>query len=204
MFQTTFKENNDTVFDCDFQEASMQFQSEIQQGIRGEEGKSAYEIAVSNGFDGTETEWLESLRGEQGPKGDKGEQGPKGEAGPKGQQGDKGEQGPKGDTGPQGAQGIQGAKGDKGAKGDPGAQGERGIQGAKGDKGDKGEQGPKGDVGPQGDKGDAGYTPIKGEDYFTEAEKSEFVAAVKNQLIVEQWTFTLVDGTVVTKDVVME
>lgn len=29
-------------------------------------GKSAYEIAVKNGFDGTETEWLESLRGKDG------------------------------------------------------------------------------------------------------------------------------------------
>ena len=29
-------------------------------------GKSAYEIAVDNGFAGTETEWLESLNGKQG------------------------------------------------------------------------------------------------------------------------------------------
>ena len=35
-------------------------------------GKSAYEIAVDNGFVGTETEWLESLKGEQGDKGDNG------------------------------------------------------------------------------------------------------------------------------------
>lgn len=27
-------------------------------------GKSAYEIAVENGFKGTEVEWLESLKGE--------------------------------------------------------------------------------------------------------------------------------------------
>ena len=32
-------------------------------------GKSAYEIAVDNGFVGTETEWLESLKGEQGEPG---------------------------------------------------------------------------------------------------------------------------------------
>lgn len=31
--------------------------------------KSAYEIAVDNGFRGTETEWLNSLKGEPGPKG---------------------------------------------------------------------------------------------------------------------------------------
>ena len=33
-------------------------------------GKSAYDIAVINGFEGTEQEWLESLKGEQGEKGD--------------------------------------------------------------------------------------------------------------------------------------
>ncbi len=33
-------------------------------GTNGETGKSAYEIAVDNGFVGTEAEWLESLKGE--------------------------------------------------------------------------------------------------------------------------------------------
>ncbi len=33
---------------------------------QGEEGKSAYEIAVENGFVGTEQEWLDSLKGEEG------------------------------------------------------------------------------------------------------------------------------------------
>lgn len=32
----------------------------------GNDGKSAYEIAVDNGFIGTETEWLESLKGKDG------------------------------------------------------------------------------------------------------------------------------------------
>lgn len=36
----------------------------------GSGGKSAYEIAVDNGFDGTEEEWLESLKGKPGDKGD--------------------------------------------------------------------------------------------------------------------------------------
>ena len=35
-------------------------------GGSGTAGKSAYEIAVDNGFVGTETEWLESLKGEAG------------------------------------------------------------------------------------------------------------------------------------------
>ncbi len=35
-------------------------------GSAGANGKSAYEIAVANGFDGTETQWLASLKGESG------------------------------------------------------------------------------------------------------------------------------------------
>ena len=35
----------------------------------GTAGKSAYEIAVDNGFVGTETEWLESLKGAEGANG---------------------------------------------------------------------------------------------------------------------------------------
>ena len=38
-------------------------------GGGGTAGKSAYEIAVDNGFTGTEEEWLESLKGEQGEAG---------------------------------------------------------------------------------------------------------------------------------------
>lgn len=41
-------------------------------GGSGTAGKSAYEIAVDNGFVGTETEWLESLKGSDGDKGDNG------------------------------------------------------------------------------------------------------------------------------------
>lgn len=36
------------------------------QGDRGLTGKSAYDIAVDNGFTGTENEWLQSLRGDNG------------------------------------------------------------------------------------------------------------------------------------------
>jgi hypothetical protein len=39
-------------------------------GEPGKDGKSAYEIAVENGFVGTEEEWLESLKGEKGDPGD--------------------------------------------------------------------------------------------------------------------------------------
>ena len=37
--------------------------------IKGVEGKSAYEVAVENGFVGTEIEWLETLIGPPGPDG---------------------------------------------------------------------------------------------------------------------------------------
>lgn len=36
------------------------------QAVYGKEGKSAYETAVKNGFEGTESEWLESLKGKSG------------------------------------------------------------------------------------------------------------------------------------------
>lgn len=42
---------------------------------------TAYAIAVANGFTGTVKEWLESLRGEPGPKGDPGEKGEPGQQG---------------------------------------------------------------------------------------------------------------------------
>ena len=35
-------------------------------GIKGDDGKSAYQIALDNGFSGTESEWLESLQGSAG------------------------------------------------------------------------------------------------------------------------------------------
>ncbi|MCQ2383562.1 MAG: hypothetical protein MJZ96_01595 [Paludibacteraceae bacterium] len=66
-------------------------------GEQGKDGKSAYEIAVEQGFKGSVEEWLKSLQGEPGV------QGP---------------QGPQGQQGQQGQQGIQGEKGDKGDKGD--------------------------------------------------------------------------------------
>lgn len=48
---------------------------------KGDPGKSAYEIAVEQGFVGTEAEWLESLKGQDGAQGPQGDQGPQGEQG---------------------------------------------------------------------------------------------------------------------------
>ena len=67
--------------------------------IEGTQGLSAYEIAVKNGFNGSESEWLDSLKGDVGEKGDKGDKG------------DKGTQGSQGAQGLQGIQGISGADG---------------------------------------------------------------------------------------------
>ncbi len=52
-------------------------------------------------------------------------------------------------------------------------------------------------------KGVAGKTPVKGTDYFTAADKAEMVAQVKASLTTENWTFTLEDGSTVTKAVLL-
>ena len=98
-------------------------------GPQGENGQSAYELWKSQSgneekseegnADKTETDFLNSLKGEKGDKGDTGEQGPKGDKGEKGDTGAQGPQGEKGDTGeqgPAGKDGAAGAKGDTGAK----------------------------------------------------------------------------------------
>lgn len=90
-------------------------------GADGADGKSAFDIwkEQEGNADKTETDFLNSLKGEKGDKGDTGEQGPKGDKGEKGDTGAQGPQGEKGDTGeqgPAGKDGAAGAKGDTGAK----------------------------------------------------------------------------------------
>ncbi len=55
-----------------------------------QDGLSAYEQAVANGFVGTEAQWLASLQGAQGPQGSVGSQGQQGSTGPVGPQGPQG------------------------------------------------------------------------------------------------------------------
>lgn len=54
------------------------------------DGKSAYELAVQNGFVGTVVEYLASLKGEKGDTGAKGSTGAKGDTGATGAKGDTG------------------------------------------------------------------------------------------------------------------
>ena len=86
----------------------------------GPAGASAYEVACQNGFEGSEAEWLASLKGDKGDKGDPGERGLPGEKGDPGDKGDPGERGEKGDPGDPGADGAPGQDGAPGADGAPG------------------------------------------------------------------------------------
>lgn len=49
--------------------------ADVHDGKDGVDGKSAYQIAVDNGYPGTEQAWLASLKGEKGDKGDPGKDG---------------------------------------------------------------------------------------------------------------------------------
>lgn len=92
----------------------------------------------------------------------------------------------KGEQGAQGEKGDTGATGPQGPTGAAGPQGAQGEQGEKGDKGDKGDTGEKGDKGDKGEKGDTGTTDFN---------------ALSNKPTTENWTFTLEDGSTVTKAV---
>ena len=90
------KLSNAQVFDAQLMEAQTVIDSNIKENVSSTSGLSAYQIAVKNGFKGTEQEWLDSLVGPPGPAGP---------AGPKGEQGPQGEKGDKGDTGEAGTDG---------------------------------------------------------------------------------------------------
>lgn len=56
-------------------------------GMRGARGYSAYEVAVQEGYVGTESEWLASLKGATGERGEKGDRGERGIQGIQGETG---------------------------------------------------------------------------------------------------------------------
>ena len=152
-------------------------------------GKSAYEIAKENGFDGTEAEWLASLKGAPGAPGTNGKDGENGETPYVGENGNwfigeddtgKPSRGAKGEPGKDGVTptfsiesvetGEPGTDADVTMTGDApnhglrfviprGDKGDKGSPGAKGDKGEPGAKGEPGSPGAKGDKGDPGATP---------------------------------------------
>ena len=149
------------------------------QGPKGDTGKSAYQVWLDAGHSGTETEFINSLKG---AKGDTGSQGPIGATGDRGPVGPQGPKGDKGDTGATGQQGPQGLKGDTGATGQSAYQiwlannhtgtesdflnslkGVKGDQGVQGPKGDNGDPGPQGAIGPRGIQG-ISYEPYISKD----------------------------------------
>ena len=154
-------ESNDVNYTLEFKEETVSYSLSVAivnigGGGSGGDGKSAYEIAVENGFVGTEVQWLESLKGADGKDGENGINGIDGIDGKDGKDGINGRDGVDGKDGYTPIKGVDyfdGVKGDKGDKGETGAQGIQGIQGAKGDKGDTGAQGiqgVKGDTGANG------------------------------------------------------
>lgn len=128
--------------------------ADVHDGKDGRDGKSAYEIAVDNGYPGTEQAWLASLKGDKGDTGEPGAAGEKGEPGEKGDTGAAGKDGRDGTDGAAGRDGVNGASayeiavqhgysgsetawleslnGADGAKGDTGATGAAGKDGAAG------------------------------------------------------------------------
>ena len=131
---------------------------------------SAYAIAVEHGFEGTEADWLASLKGEKGDQGTgldlrgliaSTDELPEPEESIPGQaylvgteennvlwffDENENQYRPAGPLrGEMGPQGPKGDKGDTGAQGPRGETGETGARGPKGETGDTGAQGPKGD-----------------------------------------------------------
>ena len=78
----------------------------MQTGANGKDGRSAYEIAIENGFVGTVAEWLESLKGRDGIDGKDGLPGKDGKDGADGLPGKDGTNGKDGRDGIDGKDGV--------------------------------------------------------------------------------------------------
>ena len=75
-------------------------------GPKGDTGYSAYQSWLNVGNKGTESDFVKTFHGIQGPRGETGPVGPQGSQGPQGPAGPQGKQGPKGDIGPKGETGA--------------------------------------------------------------------------------------------------
>ena len=158
---------------------------------------SAYGIAVKHGYAGTEEEWLESLRGPEGQQGIQGKPGPQGAPGTVSFDELTEEQlamlkGPEGKQGVPGTDGvgIQSVEQTTTSTEDGGTNVvtvtktdgatstfyvRNGSRGSAGPAGPTGPQGPQGEIGPTGA---AGYTPVRGTDYWTAEDQQAIVYQV--------------------------
>ena len=142
---------------------------------------SAYGIAVKHGFVGSEEEWLASLKGDKGDTGHGLEI--KGYVETYEELPDNAKVGDIYQVGIGGLLYLWDGKwvflgsyrGEQGPQGYPGAKGD------KGDKGDRGEQGEKGNDGKDG------HTPVRGTDYWTEADKAEIKGYVDEAILGGAW-----------------
>ena len=124
-------------------------------GEKGTDGKSAYQIAVEQGYQGSESDWLSSLKGDKGEKGNTGAKGNPGQDGTDGKSAyaiavEHGYE----DSEDKWLLSLKGEKGDTGERGEKGDTGDRGLQGVPGEKGEKG------DAGVAGKDGTDGFSPI--------------------------------------------
>ena len=119
-------------------------------GKDGQPGKSAYELAVEEGFKGDLTTWLSSLKGKDGQNGHDGKDGTNGQPGPAGKNGQDGKS----------AYQVWLDKGNKGTETNflNSLVGPRGEQGPAGNPGEDGKQGPQGVPGKDGSDGKNGHS----------------------------------------------
>jgi lysophospholipase L1-like esterase len=162
-------------------------------------------LTIKNGAKGST-----GATGSQGPKGDTGSTGATGAQGPAGQNGKDGVSATHSWNGTTltvtSASGtssadLKGAKGDKGDKGDQGEKGETGAAGSNGKDGANGtsvtvksvtestEDGGSNVVAFSDGKtltvknGIDGYSPVRGVDYYTDADKAEFEAIIADEMV---------------------
>ena len=111
-----------------------------------------------------------------------GPRGPKGDTGPQGPKGDTGSQGPKGNTGPQGPKGDTGAQGEQGPAGKNGTSVYvRSVQESNGSDEYNLVNFSDGKV-LKVKNGKDGKTPAKGTDYWTQADQTEMIREILDQV----------------------
>ena len=75
IFNVNIDGNGNQTVNADIVSKQLIVSVNISKGGKGDNGLSAYEIALENGFVGTESEWLESLKGQDGQDGQNGTNG---------------------------------------------------------------------------------------------------------------------------------